>query len=128
MKNLYSQGLKHCHNDSEVIKTFTLISKTKHSTSSEKTLNLPRVLRENMVSQSVQTTLISKYLFKVINNGSRVCCRIRLKLQSFTIYLRQTVVSCEIAHYRKRSIFIFHEFFASTDKIFVSGGGLGTRQ
>ena len=36
--------------------------------------------------------------------------------------------SCEIAHYEKSQISIFQEIFASTDKTFISGGGLSTRQ
>ena len=34
----------------------------------------------------------------------------------------------EIAHYGKRSFSIFQEFFASSDKILISGGRLSTRQ
>ena len=35
---------------------------------------------------------------------------------------------CEIAHYRKSSVSVFQKIFNSTDKIFISGGGLSTRQ
>ena len=45
----------------------------------------------------------------------------------FTKYLRQ-YLSCEIAHYGKSSIFVFQDIFTSTDKIFILGGGLCTRQ
>ena len=34
---------------------------------------------------------------------------------------------CEVAHYGKSSISIFQDFFASTNKIFISGGGLSTK-
>ena len=36
--------------------------------------------------------------------------------------------SCEIAHYEKLSISVFQEIFTSADNIFISGGGLSTRQ
>ena len=35
---------------------------------------------------------------------------------------------CEIVHYGKSSISVFQEIFASTDKIFISGGRIITRQ
>ena len=47
--------------------------------------------------------------------------------RSFKKYLRQTLVSCEIAKYGKVLISIFHQFFASINKIFISEGRLGTR-
>ena len=47
--------------------------------------------------------------------------------RSFKKYLRQTLVSCEIAKYGKVLISIFHQFFASINKIFISKGRLGTR-
>ena len=47
------------------------------------------------------------------------------KLQPFTKYLRQT--SCEIAKYRKVLTSIFQQLFASINKSFILGGGLGTR-
>ena len=53
---------------------------------------------------------------------------LRSNLQSFTKYLRQTLVPCEIARYGKSSISDFLEIFASTEKTFISGGGLSTRQ
>ena len=44
-------------------------------------------------------------------------------------YLRQTLVfSCEIAHYGESSISIFQGIFTSTDKTFISDGGLSTKQ
>ena len=36
--------------------------------------------------------------------------------------------SCEIAHYGKSSISVFQENFTSTEKMFISRGGLSTRQ
>ena len=48
--------------------------------------------------------------------------------QSFTKYLRQTLVLCEIAHYGKSSVSVFQKIFTSTDRIFISGRGPGTRQ
>ena len=36
--------------------------------------------------------------------------------------------SCEISHCEKNSISVFQEIFTVTDKIFISGGGLSTRQ
>ena len=35
---------------------------------------------------------------------------------------------CDIAHYGKSLISVFQWTFASTDKIFISGEGLSTRQ
>ena len=46
-------------------------------------------------------------------------------LQSFTKYLRQTLVFIKTAHYGKSPISVFQEIFTSTDKMFSSGGGLG---
>ena len=37
-------------------------------------------------------------------------------MQSWTKYLRQTLVSCEIGHYEKSLISIFQESFASIEK------------
>ena len=34
---------------------------------------------------------------------------------------------CGIAHYGKGLISIFHQFFASIDKVFILGGSLGAR-
>ena len=48
-------------------------------------------------------------------------------LQSFTKYFRLTQFSCEIAHYGKSLISIFQEFFASTNKMSILWGRLGTR-
>ena len=36
--------------------------------------------------------------------------------------------SCEITHYKKSSISVLQETFASTDKISISEEGLATRQ
>ena len=47
--------------------------------------------------------------------------------QPVTKYLRPTVFSCEVVHYRKRLISIFHEFFASINKTFSLAGELCTR-
>ena len=47
--------------------------------------------------------------------------------QSQTNYLKQTLVLHEIVHYRKSSISIFKEFYASIDKIFVLEVRLGTK-
>ena len=33
-----------------------------------------------------------------------------------------------MAHYKKSSISVFQEIFVSTDKDFVAGGGINTRQ
>ena len=37
-------------------------------------------------------------------------------------------ISCEITHYRRSSITVFQEIFGSTDKNFILGGGINTRQ
>ena len=47
--------------------------------------------------------------------------------QPYKKYLRQTLAFCELSHYGKGSISIFEEFSATTDKIFILGGRLGTR-
>ena len=47
--------------------------------------------------------------------------------QSFTKYLRLTLISCEIAHYGKSLSFVFQEFFARIYKILILAGRLGTR-
>ena len=47
-----------------------------------------------------------------------------LELQSFAKYLKQTVVFMWNSVLWKYSISVFQEFFASTEKIFISGGGL----
>ena len=47
--------------------------------------------------------------------------------QSVAKYLRLTLVSCEIARHGKSLIAIFRDLFASTNKIFILAGGLGTR-
>ena len=39
-----------------------------------------------------------------------------------------TKYSCEIGYYRKSSVSVFQKAVASADKIFISGGGLNTRQ
>ena len=49
-------------------------------------------------------------------------------LQSFTKYLRQTLLSYEIGHYGKKLISVFQEIFASIAEIFISWGGIGTKQ
>ena len=48
-------------------------------------------------------------------------------LQSFTKYLRLTIVLCEIAHYGKSLISVFQEFFASINKSFILSGTLNTK-
>ena len=35
---------------------------------------------------------------------------------------------CKIAHYGKSLIFVFQGIFTSTEKIFITEGGLSTRQ
>ena len=55
----------------------------------------------------------------------------KINLQSFAKYLRLTLVllfSCDIEHYGESSISVFQEIVTSTDKSFISGAGLSTRQ
>ena len=55
----------------------------------------------------------------------------KINLQSFAKYLRLTLVllfSCDIEHYGESSISVFQEIVTSTDKSFISGTGLSTRQ
>ena len=52
------------------------------------------------------------------------CC---FQRQSFTKYLRQIVVSCEIKKYGKVLISIFEKIFSSIKKFFILGGKLDTR-
>ena len=55
----------------------------------------------------------------------------KINLQSFAKYLRLTFVllfSCDIEHYGESSISVFQEIVTSTDKSFISGTGLSTRQ
>ena len=74
----------------------------------------------------------SKYLIQVAKNGFYYVPVVIVKfnrfleavllyviLQSFTKYLRLTLVLCEIADYGKSLISVFQEFFASINKIFI---------
>ena len=55
-------------------------------------------------------------------------CSYAKVLQTFTKYLRLTLVSCKIAHYGKSLISVFQEFFANiNNKIFILAGRLSTR-
>ena len=54
--------------------------------------------------------------------------RFREKLQAFTKYLRQTLAFAWNSALREKWNSVFQEIFASTEKIFISGGGLSTRQ
>ena len=49
------------------------------------------------------------------------------QLMSTTILAKIFHTNCEIATYGKSSISIFHEFFASIDKILILGARLSTR-
>ena len=48
--------------------------------------------------------------------------------QSVANYLTQSIVSIRNRPLREKFNFYFQEFFPSPDKIFISGGGLSTRQ
>ena len=45
-----------------------------------------------------------------------------------SLFFRQTLDLCEVAHKGKSSISVFQEFFTSTDKIFISVDRVSTRQ
>ena len=70
--------------------------------------------------------LFSKKVFPVENRKN--------KYQSFNRNNRSQNIRdklkflCGILHYGKSSISVLQEIFSSTDKIFISGGGLRTRQ
>ena len=51
-----------------------------------------------------------------------------IKLESLEKYLIQTQFSCEVVLYGKNLISVFQQIFASTDKTYILGRGLSTRQ
>ena len=53
-------------------------------------------------------------------------CARKKKEQSWTKYMRQTLVLLEAAHYSKRSVSVFQQGFASIHKIFIFQGQLST--
>ena len=73
------------------------------------------MLGKNCVKNFRVTKIVKQIKFEEVwgNSEARNC----FQKQSFTKYLRQTIVSCEIAHYGKSSISVFQEISTSTDKI-----------
>ena len=80
---------------------------------------------ENIKIKSLQDTVIKMFEKIGISINKRMIVAYH-RLQPFRKYLRQTL--CETVHYGKSSISVFQEIFTGTDKIFISGGALSTRQ
>ena len=66
-------------------------------------------------------------IVEVVQGTHHQMMLVMVHLQSFTKYLKLTLVSCEIAYYGKSLISVFQEFFAITKVIFILAGRLGSR-